>query len=42
MKSGKSKARNEESYLAKDLSVEDVARLSGCGVATVYRVKREL
>ena len=31
-----------ESYLAKDLRVEDVARLSGCGVATVYRVKREV
>jgi DNA invertase Pin-like site-specific DNA recombinase len=31
-----------ESYLAKNLRVEDVARLSGCGVATVYRVKREV
>ena len=31
-----------ENYLAKDLRVEEVARLSGCGVASVYRVKREL
>lgn len=31
-----------ESYLAKDLRVEDVARLSGCGVATVYRTKKEM
>lgn len=34
--------RKIETYLAKDLRVEEVARLSGCGVATVYRVKKEL
>jgi DNA invertase Pin-like site-specific DNA recombinase len=29
-------------YLAKDLKVEEVARLANCGVATVYRIKKEL
>jgi DNA invertase Pin-like site-specific DNA recombinase len=29
-------------YLAKDLKIEEVARLASCGVATVYRIKKEL
>ena len=30
------------SYLDKNLTVEEIARVAGCGVATVYRVKKEL
>lgn len=30
------------SYLDKNLTAEEVAKISGCGVATVYRVKKEL
>lgn len=30
------------SYFEKALSVEDMAKLAGCSVATVYRVKKEL
>ena len=30
------------SYFEKGLSVEDMAKLAGCSVATVYRVKKEL
>ncbi|MEQ3638757.1 MAG: recombinase family protein [Alteromonas sp.] len=31
-----------EKYLRKDMTAEEVSKLAGCGVATVYRVKREL
>jgi DNA invertase Pin-like site-specific DNA recombinase len=30
------------SYLEKSLTVEEIAKIAGCGVATVYRVKNEL
>jgi DNA invertase Pin-like site-specific DNA recombinase len=30
------------SYLYKNLTVEEVAKIADCGVATVYRVKNEL
>jgi len=30
------------SYLDKNLTAEEVAKISGCGVATVYRIKKEL
>ena len=30
------------SYLDKNLTVEEIAKIAGCGVATVYRVKNEL
>jgi DNA invertase Pin-like site-specific DNA recombinase len=30
------------SYLDKRLTVEEIAKIAGCGVATVYRVKNEL
>jgi DNA invertase Pin-like site-specific DNA recombinase len=30
------------SYLDKNLTAEEVAKKSGCGVATVYRIKKEL
>ncbi|MFT5852574.1 MAG: DNA invertase Pin-like site-specific DNA recombinase [Colwellia sp.] len=30
------------SYLDKNLKVNEIATITGCGVATVYRVKNEL
>jgi len=30
------------SYLDKNLKVDEIAKIAGCGVATVYRVKKEL
>jgi len=30
------------SYLDKGLKVDEIAKIAGCGVATVYRVKKEL
>lgn len=30
------------SYLDKKLTVEEVAKMADCGVATVYRIKKEL
>ena len=30
------------SYLDKSLTVEEIAKIAGCSVATVYRVKKEL
>lgn len=30
------------SYLDKNLKADEIAKISGCGVATVYRVKKEL
>lgn len=30
------------SYLDKNLTIEEIAKIAGCGVATVYRVKNEL
>jgi len=30
------------SYLDKSLTIEEIAKIAGCGVATVYRVKNEL
>lgn len=41
-------AKNQEirtkviSYLDKDLKIDEIAKIAGCGVATVYRVKKEL
>lgn len=31
-----------KSYLDRDLTVEEIAKVANCGVATVYRVKKEL
>jgi DNA invertase Pin-like site-specific DNA recombinase len=41
-------AKNQEvrtkvaSYLDKCLTVEEIAKIVGCGVATIYRIKKEL
>jgi len=31
-----------EAYLKRDMTAQEIAKLVGCGIATVYRVQREL